>query len=353
MTPQDNDAAAAEEKQQGRVSKRIIQGCNGNWASVRRPVLSRFGALRDGPQVALARANAFYRSLVTPELLGVKGNLAHPAMQARLDKATAHLSRLPPRQLKAVRETIGGRLGGFKIRPNSNNPLQLSEHSFGFAVDLAADLNPNIGKSDTLKPATDILGGAALFTGKGGTAAQVEAHAFLLTLISASYKAVMSQPPLFTMAARAVVNRYRATEGLPALTDAAADALSTHLRGKGALDLDTLLGLVVPKGRATEQRKALVATLRRLALAWRKANPAKGKAPPKASSTPTLGSIARHGFLNLAPVLIGALAGKDAGGLVWLGWADVRDFMHFQVPAQERNKLIEAAATANVSGSSP
>jgi hypothetical protein len=39
--------------------------------------------------------------------------------------------------------------------------------TFGFAVDLAADLNPNIGRSDALKPATDILGGPGVFSGKG------------------------------------------------------------------------------------------------------------------------------------------------------------------------------------------
>jgi hypothetical protein len=352
-TPVDNEAAAAEEVQKGQIYQRIRDGFKpASWASVRRPLLSRFGAFRDGPQVAIARANAFYRHLTRPELLGVKGRLVHPAMQERLDKATAHLSRLSPQQLEAVRKTMG-KPGGFNIRANRNNRLKLSEHSFGFAVDLDADLNPNIGKSDTLKPLLDLLGGAALFTGKGGTAAEVEAHAFLLILISASYKTVMSNPLLFTMAARVVVDRDRAAEDLPALTDADANALSTYLRGTRSLDSGALLDLVSPKRRATARSKALAATLRRFALAWRKANPAKGKTPPKASSSPTLGSIAKHGFLNLAPVLIGALAGKDAGGLVWLGWSDVHDFMHFELPAEERNSLIEAAATANVNGSPP
>lgn len=354
VTPEDNEAAAADEEQKKLVSERIVKNVEKGttWASVRRPVLSRFGAFRDGKQVALDRANAFYQGLTVPELLGVKGRLAHPAMQARLDKATAHLSRLPPQRLEEVRKTMGTP-SGFNIRTNRNNELRLSEHSFGFAIDLKAELNPNIGKGHTLKPVLDILGGADLFTGKGGTAAEVETHAFMLTLVSASYKAVMSNPALFTMAARAVVDRHRAMEGLPTLTDADAIALSTHLRGKGLLDSGALLGLCLPKGKATERRKALVATLGRLAQAWREANPAKGKAPPKPSNSPSLGSIAKHGFLNLAPVLIGALAGKDAGGLVWLGWADVRDFMHFQLPSQERESLIEKAAKANVSGSPP
>ena len=349
--PEDNEAEAALEEQQRFVSGRIARNCEAGWASVRRQVLTRFGAFRDGRWAALERANSFYRALQPSRLLGVEGSLVHPAMQTHLDKASAHLARLPKRELEEVRKTMG-KPSGFNIRPNRNSPLKLSDHSFGFAIDLDAPRNPNIGKSDTLKAPLDVLGGGTLFSGKGGTAVEAEASAFVIALISQSFVEIMSSPDLFTVATWMVTNRARDAEGLLDMTAAEAAALSMHLRGKGSLDDSALLGLAFPKGKASPQRKALAGALRRLARAWRQANPAKGKAP-KPSIQATLGSIARHGFLNLAPVLVGALAGRDAGGLTWLGWADVHDFMHFQVPDDERDKLIEAAATAKVRGSPP
>jgi len=349
--PEDNAAEAAAEEQLNLVSKRITDNCEAGWASVRRQVLARFGAFRDGRVVALERANRFYKALIPSQLLGVKGSLVHPALQKRLDKTNAHLARLPSNVLDAVRKTMG-KPGGFNIRPNRNSPLKLSEHSFGFAIDLDAPRNPNIGKSGALQPVLDVFGSDKLFSGKGGTAIEVETSAFAVALISRTFVGIMSSPAVFTLVARLISDRARDAEGVPAMTDMEAATLSQHLRGKGSLDESVLLSLTFPKGKGSAQRRALARTLRRLAKAWRQANPAKGKAP-RPSSSASAGSIASHGFLNLAPVLIGALAGRDAGGLTWLGWADVHDFMHFQLPDDERNKLIEAAATAKVNASPP
>ena len=42
------------------------------------------------------------------------------------------------------------------------------------------------------------------------------------------------------------------------------------------------------------------------------------------------GRFAAHGFLSLPSILVGALAGSDAGNLRWLGTAN-QDFMHFEL----------------------
>ena len=272
-------------------------------------------------------------------------------MQAHLDKASAHLATLPSDELDAVRKTMG-KPGGFNIRANRNNPLKLSEHSFGFAIDLVGPKNPNIGKSDALQPVLDVLGGGSLFSGKGGTAVDAETSAFLISLVSMTYVEIMNNPVVFTRVIQLVTNRARDAGGLPGITEADATAISEHLRGKGSLDDSKLMSLAWPGGKAGAQGKALTAALRRLARAWRQANPPKGKAP-QPSSVATAGSIAKHGFLNLAPVLVGALAGSDAGGLTWLGWSDVHDFMHFQLPDDERDRTLETAATVKISGSPP
>lgn len=50
-----------------------------------------------------------------------------------------------------------------------------------------------------------------------------------------------------------------------------------------------------------------------------------------AKSEGTPGTVAAHGFMNLPPVLVGALSGSDAGNLQWLGTSSVHDYMHFQL----------------------
>ena len=346
--PLDNAADAAEEERVGHVAKIILENSDLGWAGVRRPVLSRFGAFKDGRWAALARANRYWTGLHPAVLLGVKGKPVAPAMQAHLDKATDYLRntrRLDEPELVALRRTPGG----LNIRANRNRKLVLSNHSFGLAIDLEPLQNPNIGSSDSLKPVIDLLGGERWFTG-GGTAAEVEWQAWLLYTFSRAYVAIMSTTQGFDAGILDLVNRTRREERLPPLSDVA--KLSTALLGRQQPQRATVVALVYPPGRQTPRRRAFADALLRLARARREAYPARGK-PPSPSSEATLGRIARYGFLNLPPLLIAALAGNDAGGLAWLGWADVRDFMHFDVPRAERERILPAAATTPVTVFAP
>jgi hypothetical protein len=334
----DNATAAAADEHL--VSKRVKANCEGGWATVRRTLLATFGALEVGPEQAITRANDFYSTLVSAELLGVSGSLVHPDLQAALTAATSWLKARPGVDLDAVRAAMG-HPGGFNIRANRNNPLALSEHSFGFAIDLSASLNPNIGKSGALDAVGDAVGTdpRGLTTG-GKNAAAVQGVATTLHDASTGYVALMADPALFTARVRTIADGVRTAEHAAKLDDSAATALSTLLRtGAGkAPTVEQVLAAAFDAGTATGARKAAAASLVRLATAWRAANPAKGKRPG-ASTEATTGSAAAHGFLNLPPTLVAALAGTDAGALTWLGSSSVHDYMHFELPPGRRPAL--------------
>jgi hypothetical protein len=58
----------------------------------------------------------------------------------------------------------------------------------------------------------------------------------------------------------------------------------------------------------------------------------------QAEAIATAGSVAQHGFLDLAPVLVAALTGTDGGNLTWLGVAhSTKDFMHFELRKGDRS----------------
>ncbi|GLY92769.1 hypothetical protein [Actinoplanes sp. NBRC 103695] len=328
--PIGNAAAAAAEEPS--VSKQITNNCEGGWSHVRRTILATFGALEVGPDAAIGRANAFYDKMVRSELLGVKGSLVHPDMQAALDAASTWITSQPGVDVEAVKAGMG-KPGGFWIRPNRNNPLALSEHSFGFAIDLNAPMNPNIGKKGGLDAVKDATGvDPATQEDDGLDAAGVQKVAATLHQASADYVAVMSEPARFTARVRQIADGVRAAEKLKNLDDTGADALSTVLRtGKGAAPpVDAVLTAAFGEVAATDAQKAAAATLVRLAKVWRLANPASGKRP-KAATEGTVGSVAANGFLNLQPMLVGGLSGTNAGNLNWLGCSSVHDYMHFEL----------------------
>ncbi|MEV7629976.1 hypothetical protein [Actinoplanes sp. NPDC089786] len=324
-----NDTAAAAEE--ASVSKQIRNNCEGGWVNVRRTILATFGALEVGPDKAIGRANDFYDKMVRSELLGVKGSLVHPDMQAALDAATTWIKAQPGVDVEAVKTGMG-KPGGFWIRPNRNNPLALSEHSFGFAIDLNASMNPNIGKKgglDAVKDATGVDPGRQ--EDDGLNAAGVQKVAAALHQASADYVATMTEEPKFTARVRQIADGVRTADKLTGLDDTAAGALSALLReGKKAPGADAVLTAAFGPGAETPARKTAVASLLRLSKAWRAANPASGKRP-KPATEGTVGSVAANGFLSLQPLLVAGLSGTDAGNLNWLGCSSVHDYMHFEL----------------------
>jgi hypothetical protein len=67
----------------------------------------------------------------------------HPLLKMKLDRAAS------PLQSKGLAVALKfGEIGGFDIRNNVNSPTELSNHNFSWAVDLDAELNPNIKRTN-------------------------------------------------------------------------------------------------------------------------------------------------------------------------------------------------------------
>jgi hypothetical protein len=123
------------------IQKFFGDGKLADYLTVRTNLLGAFGALGDGTAAALKRIRHFYTSeMEDAHLLGASYPV-HKTMAKALAQAE--------RKFKAMTRgtpTADFKLsyfGGLNIRPNVNDPSQLSEHAVGAAVDLDAPMNPN------------------------------------------------------------------------------------------------------------------------------------------------------------------------------------------------------------------
>jgi len=135
-----------------RVRDNIEGGLNGYFA-VRMELLGLFGSPTDVPETIKAINNYFVNELVECEFLkdaGVKGagnTLVHKNLNTALKKAEDFMKD-PKRKWRDEVVTSVKPLGYWatNIRENRNNPARPSEHTYGFALDVNADLNPNLAK---------------------------------------------------------------------------------------------------------------------------------------------------------------------------------------------------------------
>jgi hypothetical protein len=137
-----------------RVRKNIEGGLSGYFA-VRTELLTLFGSATDVPATITAINDYFRNELVESEFLkdsGVKmtgpGNtLVHKNLNTALKKAEDFMKDPKRKWLDEVITSVAP-LGYWatNIRENRNNPARPSEHTYGFAVDVNADLNPNLAK---------------------------------------------------------------------------------------------------------------------------------------------------------------------------------------------------------------
>ena len=127
---------------------------NGYFA-VRMELLELFGSPTDVPATIKAINDYFTKELVKCEFLkdsGVKmtgpGNtLVHKNLNAALKKAEDFMKDPKRKWLDEVVTSVKP-LGYWatNIRENRNNPARPSEHTYGFALDINADLDPNLAK---------------------------------------------------------------------------------------------------------------------------------------------------------------------------------------------------------------
>jgi hypothetical protein len=360
-TPLDEaDEIATETKL---VSKNLIDliVSGSSWEDVRIPVIVQFGGLVAGTRKAIERANAYYDSLVPPGALGINANTkVHSKLAAALKRAETNLAPRLAKLTDAERTAVASaaRSGwSTTVRPNQNAKHRLSDHSFGFAIDFQAALNPNVGDSGALGPVQAVTGkDPTAITTSGKTAAQAESAASDIRDISRAYEAAMQSDATLAPVLAGIANTARAAEKLPALAATAGTSLvEAVVKPKESDRKSAVQALVFPEGVAPptppkgppapapgpvpvappKPSKGIVhaqETILAVGNAYRASFTDNKRTKRVAASTEaTLGSVAAHGFMSLPPTLVGALAGSDAGGLRWLGTSGVHDYMHFEL----------------------
>jgi len=365
-TPLDIDAQIAIELPLLQGNLQSLVGAT--WRNVRTAVLVQFGALTVGTRTAITRANDYYRPFVRGRLMGNESQtLVHPNLQAAFARATAHLTprlpQLPQAEQDAIRVATSvanpNSWWSTNVRENRNQPHKLSDHSFGWAVDFQASQNPNVGTSGSLDQVQAVTGdNPNALTTAGRTAAQAETAADDMRDISREYVAAMQSEATLAPVMLRLANEARTTAGVgAALTDGAALVTAALVVNDDdrARDLRRLLWPEAPNATAAMPRALgqVVTRLGRIGRVFR-ASFQRGTtgARTAASSEATPGGVAAHGFMSLPPALVGALAGSDAGALVWLGTAGVHDFMHFEL-AVEPPLFTEVPVTRDTAHAAP
>jgi hypothetical protein len=270
---------------------------------------------------------------------------------------------------------------GLAIRLNVNDPRVLSFHALGWAIDIDPKRNPNVpltklaseGVPNVWQLVREITG-ADVFTrdpsGRSvrgpetGTVTEAAGEAQRLAAISQEFQAAFASLDAW----QATLEGYAERQGMQ-LTDSQRTALFTELRGvtprratavqqrleallfewwlvnrnrqrqREAAEPLGLPPLRAPAGlRPTSMRlapdfKRIAATAVQMAIAFAARSPGGKVVSP--AEIASVGSLTAHGFMNLDPLLVGALAGSDGGGLTWLGKTvserGARDTMHFEL----------------------
>lgn len=115
-------------------------GSLGTYKDMRGALLAKFEALSIGTAAALKKINNYYQEkIVLVTFLGHKA-WVHKELARALGRAEKLLTE--SEQVAIGKEVTD--FGGVSVRPNTNNPLNLSEHSFGAAIDINPELNPNV-----------------------------------------------------------------------------------------------------------------------------------------------------------------------------------------------------------------
>ena len=328
------------------------------YKQVRTALLNAFGAQRDGDEAAVDRVLAYYRSLVRVGFQGFQ-LWVHPDLAARLEIAERRLGA--SYRLQSAY--------GANIRFNTNNPAVLSDHSYGSAIDIDGSTSPNV---KNLGPGSERARMIAAITGvdpsrdASGRTIDTDprshdallAEARRLALGSDRLRAAFAGEESLVRAALGIATQRGAPSGgaeeLSPLLFAAAEERGRWryrpVAPAGATEgrdrhRQALARFVFPTELGDQSRdwppelvQATVDLLALLARTFRATFTARGRVAPTARS-PSDAQLALHGFLSVAPEVVAALGGSDAGDLRWLGAMSggTKDYMHFEL--RERPKL--------------
>lgn len=350
------------------------------YAKARAGLLQAFGALEVGSRAALNRAAAYY------DLMAPVGSFAgkklewpakvHPHMAAAIRNAETRLHAVLA--MKAQQDPIGAAAwfaalqdsfhnfgDGVEIRANANDQFAMSVHSWGWAIDLDADFNPNFQKGSP-QGIVKAVTGQDIYKGRTGKGSgnfttgkpyeEVQAEAERLREISQDYTAAFGSEDTLKQLMLSYVNRTLGTTWPSPFADNLLRAAQKADAGRDEQGLSMVEPLkelkeaaatgAVSKGTLIQKPASpqdfndfaellsVGQTLVWLARVYRESidtPPAVG--PPNrvaADFEGTQSTIAAHGFMNLDPDLVAALV---SNGLAWLGSVGegTKDFMHFEL----------------------
>jgi hypothetical protein len=147
------------------AAKYAVEGGLEGYKHIRHLLIAKFGSI--------ANANTYYRGVGSVNFVGAKPTVHKATMGTQLKNAEDLL------KAKGWYDDIvatSPKIGGFNVRPNRNDPKSLSEHSFGFAIDINPQFNPNMNKRFPARAVMAVTGDSVI-TGdtrtqinKGGTA---------------------------------------------------------------------------------------------------------------------------------------------------------------------------------------
>ena len=309
------------------------------WKSMRDRFLNQFGGAGDSAR-GIANANAYYAQLVEAKFPGDEfskpsGRLTpvHPRMRAKFDRCVALL-----RTKNAAANALGrlASVGGFIIRENANNANELSLHSFGWALDLDPELNPNIPKKTIPAPLiqmltkVDIYGEHSERLRTPGSYDELLPHVQAMVKASREFSDVFASPvSLRTSLQRVLSEHFEAT---------ATQQDVTALEGLVKSPVDSKQK-VIAKLTSLGVAHSMIAdaeSMLRNCFALLKSR--EGESKPRVQGTAA--SVAAFGFINLPPELIAGLVASDGGDLTWLGSTrGTKDFMHFELRPADRPSL--------------
>lgn len=243
------DAVDVEAEFRSFSARGAVEGGLDGYKGIRELFIARFGSI--------ATANSYYSKVKTVPFLATPPPTGTPSPAPAPKALTVHVHEaLVPHIRRAEQlmrdkgwfvEVAAGveRVGGFNIRRNRNNRDALSDHSFGWAFDVDAALNPNLddsfpGRALTAATGDSIVTGAMETVAAGGTAEELLVPIDEIRAASDAFKAVFADEASLGAAMREhLVQRlkFRIRDDVPLLdmVRAAAGAGKAGTKARGEL----------------------------------------------------------------------------------------------------------------------
>jgi hypothetical protein len=365
--------------------KRYIDGGLNTYRDLRGGLLASFGALSTGTALAIEKINKYYAGKIAKVTFLGHDEWVHQSLKDALKRAELRLAE--PDRIAIGKEITS--FGGINIRPNTNNPLVLSEHSFGAAIDINPELNPNVPKFP-VRFIEEVTGVDLLTTPEGrrktdafdlgqilekldfGTKDPALLELERLLAASKQLKGIFKDDASLAAGMMAVAGRMTQ---VPAVVNPAALLTATreaHAEGKNVRwmyqDPKLRLAKNAPEGRkhsaladlvfppkagywhpepagVWQAKQHAIELLIQMVDVYERSFNKKGapelkggvpsRIAPKARAPEgeaALPQLVAHGFVNLPAKLVSALRAPDGGDLRWLGLSEhTKDFMHFEL----------------------